>query len=250
MKLDTFDALIREWLDFEAVEGADNALNGLQVGRSGEEIKRVAFAVDGVLESFHRAVEWQADLLFVHHGLFWGKPLAITAGFYQRIKVLMEGNCALYAVHLPLDRHPELGNNAGIAQVIGLNDLQPFGIYKGVQIGYKGHFATGTTLDKVVQDLGGRDVHTLPFGPETIRSAAVVSGGAAAEVLQAIDEGLDLYITGDSAHTFYHDSLEAKINVIFGGHYLTEIWGVKQLAQKLQQTTDLETIFIDIPTGL
>lgn len=250
MLLEDFDTLIRKLLSLEELEGIDDSMNGIQVGRPGKILKKAAFAVDASLESFRRAQEWQADLLFVHHGLFWGKPLAIAGGHYRRIKALLDSDCALYATHLPLDMHPELGNNAGIAEMLNLEDVKPFGMYHGVTIGCKGRFKEEKRLDEVIQTLGGPDIRALPFGPGAISTVGIVSGGAAREVLQAIEEGLDLYITGDSAHSFYHDCLEAGINVLFGGHYLTEIWGVKLLAEKLKVETDLETCFIDIPTGL
>ena len=253
MRVEDFDRLMHEWLSLDDFKGTDNSLNGLQVGKPGRDIRRAAFAVDACLESFKRAAEWKADLLFVHHGLFWGKDTALTGAHYRRIKELLENDLALYAAHLPLDAHPELGNNAGIAELIGLRNLEPFGLYKGVKIGYKGVFAEEKSLDEVAELLcGGKRncLGVLPFGPDTIKSAGIVSGGAAEEVLDAIAESLDLYITGDSSHSYYHQSLESRINVIFGGHYITEIWGVKRLAEKLKKSTEIETIFLDIPTGL
>ncbi len=253
MQINEFDRLIHEWLSLDDFKDIDNSLNGLQVANSKNELYKVAFAVDASLESFHRASELKADLLFVHHGLFWGREMAVTGIHYRRIKELLMSDCALYAVHLPLDLHPELGNNAGIAKVIGLKELEPFGLYRGIKIGFKGELEVVTDLDAVMRLLAGgkqQGLHVLPFGPEKIKKVGIVSGGAAPEILQAIDEGLDLYITGDSSHTYYHHSLEGRINVIFAGHYLTEIWGVKLLAEKLRSSTDLKTIFLDIPTGL
>lgn len=244
---------MHELLCLDEFDSFDNSLNGLQLAGPGKQIRRAAFAVDASLETFRRAAEWRADLLFVHHGLFWGKELPLTGSHYRRIRTLMDNELALYAVHLPLDKHPELGNNAGIARVIGLEELAPFGKYKGIKIGYKGRFPAGISLDEVVQLLcGGNEdaLSILPFGPEEIKTAGVVSGGGADEVLQAIDEKLDLFITGDSAHTYYHHSLEGRINVIFAGHYLTEIWGVKLLAEKVKKSLGLETVYLDIPTGL
>jgi dinuclear metal center YbgI/SA1388 family protein len=233
MILEEFDALIRKILSLDEFSGS------------------VAFAVDACLESIRRAAEWKADLLFVHHGLFWGKPLAVTGGHYQRLRALIETNLALYAVHLPLDMHPELGNNAGLARRIGLQQLEPFGEYKGMKIGYRGRVAEEMTLEQVVRlCCGEQGINVLPFGPENISTVGIVSGGAADEAYQAIDERLDLFITGDADHTIYHHCLEGRINVIFGGHYLTETSGVILLAEKLEKETDLKTIFLDIPTGL
>ena len=253
MQIDELDHLLRNWLNIDELAAIDSALNGLQVASSRTEVKRVAFAVDASLISFQRAAEWGADLLFVHHGLFWGKALSITGGHYRRIRQLLESDLALYAVHLPLDMHPEFGNNAGIARLLGLEDLKPFGSYKGLKIGFSGYFKEGKTLDEIVAGLCGEGKNALgilPFGVEKIKSVGIVSGGAAPEVSDAIDEKLDLYITGDASHTVYHHCLESKINVIFGGHYLTEKWGVKLLGEKLKKEIGLETTFLNIPTGL
>jgi dinuclear metal center YbgI/SA1388 family protein len=251
MILEEFDALIRKILSLDEFSGSDMALNGLQVANGSATVEKVAFAVDACLESIRRAAEWKADLLFVHHGLFWGKPLAVTGGHYQRLRALIETNLALYAVHLPLDMHPELGNNAGLARRIGLQQLEPFGEYKGMKIGYRGRVAEEMTLEQVVRlCCGEQGINVLPFGPENISTVGIVSGGAADEAYQAIDERLDLFITGDADHTIYHHCLEGRINVIFGGHYLTETSGVILLAEKLEKETDLKTIFLDIPTGL
>ncbi len=235
------------------MESTDSSLNGLQVANSHDRVERIAFAVDACLESFARAAEWGADLLFVHHGLFWGKPLAVRDGHYRRLRALLQSDCALFAVHLPLDLHPELGNNAGLCRLLGLQALEPFGEYKGVRIGFKGTLPEGKRLEELVRQLvPGPEaaLGVLPFGPEEIHTVAVVSGGAAHEALQAIEEGVDLYVTGDAAHTLYHECLEGQINVIFGGHYRTEVWGVRQLAERLAAEHGLETTFLDIPTGL
>jgi dinuclear metal center YbgI/SA1388 family protein len=253
MHIDQFDRLMRQWMAIDELAGVDNALNGLQVASDRPEIKRAAFAVDASLESFRRAADWKADLLFVHHGLFWGADLPVTGGHYRRLRLLIERGLALYAVHLPLDMQPEFGNNAGIARLLGVGSLQPFGTYRGRKIGFKGELEAPKSLPEIADLLCGGQQHALgilPFGPQTIHSVGIVSGGAALEALEAIAEGLDLYITGDASHAIYHRSLEAPINVIFGGHYLTEQWGVKLLAEKLRAEQGLETMFLDIPTGL
>jgi dinuclear metal center YbgI/SA1388 family protein len=253
MVLDEFDTLIRKILALDEFSGADVALNGLQVANGRATVEKVALAVDACQESIRRAAEWKADLLFVHHGLFWGKPLAVTGGHYQRLRAMIEADLALYAVHLPLDMHPELGNNAGLARRIGMQQLEPFGEYKGMKIGFKGRLPEEKTLEQVARlCCGGKEqgINLLPFGPETISTVGIVSGGAAEEAYQAIDERLDLFITGDSDHTIYHHCLEGRINVVFGGHYLTETSGVTLLGEKLERETDLQTRFFDLPTGL
>lgn len=253
MKLHELDAWMRARLDFDTFQKTDPGLNGIQVGRGDAEIAKVAFAVDACQESFMRAADWGADALVVHHGLFWGGQAAITGTHYDRIAFLCEKRLALYAMHLPLDAQPEFGNNAALAQELGLVDLQPFGAYRGAKIGWKGRLEASLTIEEVVIRLFGDHRATLarlPFGPADIRTVGIVSGGAADEAIQAIDEGLDLFVTGDASHEVYHRCLEAKINVIFGGHYQTEIWGVSRLAKRLAAETGLATRFIDVPTGL
>lgn len=244
--------MIRELLSLDTAAPADSSMNGLQVANERDEAGRVAFAVDAGLEAIRRAVEWKADVLFVHHGLFWGVPLAVRGGHYRRLKALLAGDCALYAVHLPLDLHPELGNNAGIARCLGLRKVEPFGEHRGVKIGCKGELPAPLSLAGVQAILpgGNQGLGVLPFGPEVIRTVGIVAGGAAKDALQAIDQRLDLFITGEASHSVYHDCLEGRINVIFGGHYLTEVWGVKNLAARFASEPGLQTCFLDIPTGL
>ena len=260
MQVSDFDAFVRDAVitPMAAADAADSAPNGLQVGAADAPLTHVAFAVDAGLEVLRRAADHGAELLFVHHGLFWGHQVTITAGLYQRIRVLIERDLALYAVHLPLDAHPELGNNAGMAAALGLTDQRPFGSYHGVEIGVAGRvpearYPDGATLDELLTDtFGGRErcSAVLPFGAERIRTVGLVSGGGTRLVSQAIAAGLDLYITGDASHEIYHESLEAGINVVFAGHYATETWGVRNMMAHTATHTDLATTFIDLPTGL
>jgi putative NIF3 family GTP cyclohydrolase 1 type 2 len=132
-------------------------------------------------------------------------------------------------------------------------DVEPFGEYHGVKIGVKGRLPAPRTLEQVQQlccAAGGRPPQVLPFGPESVQRVGIVSGGAADEAFQAIEEGLELFLTGEASHTVYHHCLEAGVNVIFGGHYQTEVWGVRALAEKLAGEEDLQTCFLDVPTGL
>lgn len=255
-----FDAFARDALitPMQPADSADSAPNGLQVGAAGASLSRVAFAVDSGLEVLRRAADQGAQLLFVHHGLFWGRQGAITGGLYRRIRVLMERDLALYAVHLPLDAHPQLGNNAGMAAALGLTDCRPFGRYHNVDIGVAGRvpearYPDGATLDELLAaPFGGRErcLAVLPFGAERIRTVGLVSGGGTRIVGQAIAAGLDLYITGDASHEVYHEALEAGINVVSAGHYATETWGVRNMMEHTAAHTGLATTFIDLPTGL
>lgn len=231
----------------------DDSLNGIQVGRSGGEIRKVAFAVDACLESIRRAKEQKADLLFVHHGLFWGKPLRIDGILLERVRMLIDNDLALYGCHLPLDMNPVVGNNAVLADLLALKERQPYGVYHGVAIGVSGVLEKPATIPEIVKRIlpdNSQPLSVIAPGKEKIRTVAIVSGGAASEAAEAFGQDIDLYITGESSHTMYHYLLENKLNFIAAGHYATEVWGVKAVARKLTQETGIETVFIDIPTGL
>jgi len=249
-KLDEF---FRGVLDLEGFKDADSSLNGLQVDNDGSELGKIAFAVDACLEVFKRAVEAGAGLLFVHHGLFWGEPLRLEKGHRERIKYLLDNNLALYAVHLPLDQHPRMGNNAVLAELLGIQDPQPFGLYHGHKIGYKGFLSNTLTVEEAVKRIsymGRPPLGVFPFGKKENSSCAVLSGGAPLEAFQAIDEGVDLYVTGESTHTVYHSALEGRLNIIAGGHYSTEVWGVRRMMEECVNQLGIDSEFLDIPTGL
>lgn len=253
MTLKDLDAWLRKFLNLAAFDEIDESRNGLQVASRVPAVTKVAFAVDASMESFRRAIESGAQMLFVHHGILWNRQERIIGGLYERLRALFEGNLALYAAHLPLDQHPEVGNNIGIAHHLGLRDIEPFGDYRGMKIGYKGVLPAPASLDEVAFRLSGAQgerMRSLPFGPETITRVGIISGGAAREVTQAIDEGLELYITGEPLHAIYHHCLESRIHVIFAGHYQSESFGVKLLGQRLARETGLDTEYVDIPTGL
>lgn len=253
MTVKELDSYFRSFLPIGDLEGTDYSLNGVQVGRLDKEVGKVAFAVDACLETIERAAEAGADMLFVHHGLFWGKERPVTGSHYRRIAALIETDVALYAAHLPLDMHGEFGNNAGLAAKLGLVDLRPFGSYRKVKIGYAGRLPEPRSIDEVLGLLGMRRedaLGVLSFGPEEISTIAVISGGADKEVEQAIDEGADLYLTGELSHQVYHTCQEAGINLIAAGHYRTETIGVRLVAGKLEADTGIGTFFIDLPTGL
>ncbi len=253
MKTGDLDRWFSALLDPERYEAADPSRNGLQVDNDGADITRIAFAVDACLETVERARSAGAGMLFVHHGLFWQDCERITGIHYGRIKALLGANMALYASHLPLDAHPEVGNNAGLAARLGLANLEPFGEWHGCDIGFRGETASPASLDDILGRLfpdGKKAAHVLPFGPKGISRIGIVSGGASDEVHQAIALGLDLFITGEIGHEIYHAALENGISVIAGGHYQTETVGVRLVAERLGRETGIDTVFIDVPTGL
>jgi dinuclear metal center YbgI/SA1388 family protein len=166
---------------------------------------------------------------------------------------LLEQNIALYAVHLPLDQHPRLGNNAVLAELLGIEDPEPFGLYHGKKIGYKGKLRKPLTVDQAARAIEFRSSIPLgvyPFGKELNESCAVISGGASHEALQALEENVDLYVTGEIGHGSYHPALEGRLNLIAGGHYTTEVWGVQRVMAECAVQLNIDTEFIDIPTGL
>lgn len=253
MNTEELDSYFRNILDMNSVEGIDSSMNGFQIDKGIRTVQKVAFAVDASLETFKRAADWKADVLFVHHGLYWGAPVAVTGLHYKRLAFLIENNLSLYAVHLPLDINPVVGNNYGIARQLKLDKLEPFGSYKGVKIGVSGILKQEKTIDEILNILNtdrNKILGILPFGKDKISTIAIVSGGATREVTQAMGQKMDLYITGDLAHEVYHICLEGGINMISGGHYMTETFGPKLLSEKLKKDTLIETVFIDVPTGL
>lgn len=253
MDIAEFDAWASALLDIPRFAKLDDSLNGIQVGRSATPIRKVAFAVDACAESIRRARAAGAQALFVHHGLFWGKPVPVKGALRGRLSELLSADMALYACHLPLDAHPEVGNNAVLARMLGLRDVEPFGEYHGVKIGFKGRLDPAVSLDEAILRVlpaGDAPRSLLPFGPKMVSRVAVVSGGAAFEALQAISEGVELYITGEPSHSIYHEAMEAGINFVAAGHYATEVHGVKAVAERAARELGVQTVFIEYPTGL
>jgi dinuclear metal center YbgI/SA1388 family protein len=253
MTLREVERWLGECLDLAATASIDSSLNGLQVSSRTAHVSKIAFAVDAAMESFRRATEWGAQLLVVHHGILWDRQQRITGSYYERIRFLVEKDLALYAAHLPLDVHPEVGNNAGIARQLGLLEVKPFGAYKGTALGCKGLLPDPLPLDVVVSRLAGRQgepVRTLPFGPALVKSIGIISGDAPWGAAQAAADGLDAFVTGEPAHEIYHHCLEQHIHAIFAGHYHSESYGVQSLADRMARETGLVTTYLDIPTGL
>jgi dinuclear metal center YbgI/SA1388 family protein len=248
MLLEDFDSRMADLFHPADSAAADRAYNGVQVARSGAPLGRVAFAVDAALETIRRAATWKADLLVVHHGLYWGTLKPVTANHYLRLKALFDADMALYALHLPLDLHPVLGNNALIADALGLSERRPFGVYKGTVIGVSGRLAAPARLVELSRLLEFPGL--LPFGPELIRTVGIVSGDAPEMALQASGQGLDCYVTGEMGHVFYHECLERGLNVLYGGHYRSEVYGVRRLAAHVAAEMGLETTFVDVATGM
>ncbi len=245
--LDEITALLDRELDIAAFEDASH--NGLQVGNSGA-IRRVCVGVDASMDFFTQAARQRADLLICHHGLSWGDSLRRITGInYRRLKFLLDHDMALYACHLPLDAHPVLGNNAGIAKAFELRNIQPFGDYHGMTIGCRGALPRSLPYErfkKRARAVFGSPLQTMDFGKPTVRSVAIVSGGAADQVAEAGDAGIDVYISGEPKLSAWHLAQEYAIHAVFAGHYATETFGVKAVASLLTQRLGLKTRFLDM----
>ncbi len=240
-----------DYLDryLETASFADASANGLQV-EGGGPVGRIGLAVDACLETVSLASKKRCDLLLVHHGLFWGADLRLCGHMYQRVRGLIRADIALYASHLPLDAHPEVGNNIQIARRMSLADVRPFGFYGGRQIGFQGDLEGRASLQDVIavcSERIGPPKSLLRFGPEQIRRVAVVSGSASDPPLleEASREGIDLLITGEPKQPAYYLAREYGLNIYFGGHYCTETFGVKALGEHLSARFGLPAEFLE-----
>ena len=233
-------------------EISDVSQNGLQV-QCPEQIDKIGFAVDAALATFEIASKKGVQLLIVHHGLYWKDVQLAVDAHYKRLKVLFNAGIGLYAAHLPLDAHEQFGNNRQIANLVGLRDVGPFGEYHGEIIGRLAHAADELTREVLRERLNSAlatNCLLLPFGQERIEKVGIVSGGGADLLPQAIAEGCDAFITGEQVHSAFHVAKEGEINLYFAGHYATETIGVKALMELILEELDVDTEFIDFPTGL
>ena len=231
----------------------DISLNGVQIGAPDREFRKAAFAVDASFDTINSAIENGADVLVVHHGLFWGQPLAITGAHYRRVRRAIEGGLTLFAAHLPLDVHPLYGNNVQMALRLGMTEFDPFGDYKGIKVGFKGSLPFPMTIPEIARLLGfssDTGMQVLKFGPDMISTVGIISGAGGDDADQAIRDGLDLLITGTVPHEVFHTVKENGLNLLAGGHYRSEVFGVQALMRFTQNETGVESFFIDAETGL
>ncbi len=250
MQLEELRAFLDAYLRIGELPDAATALNGLQVANGGT-VTRIGAAVDASERTIVAAVQRACDLLLVHHGLFWSGVQPLTGRRYRKVKLLLERGIAVYSAHIPLDVHPEVGNNVVLARELGVQVAGTFGDYHGVPIGVWGTLdlrreALCARLDEL---LGGR-VRLVAGGPERVRRVGIVSGAAAQMIAEAAGLALDAFVTGEGAHHTYFDALEEGVNVYYGGHYATETWGVRALAAKLEERYALPWEFLDLPTGM
>ena len=232
----------------------DASNNGLQV-EGVENVGKIVFAVDASLALFEAAADADAEMVFVHHGLSWGDGFKRLRGMdAARFAVLFSNGISLYAAHLPLDAHPEIGHNAVLARGLGLSNRVMFAEYAGTEIGVAGELPREHSAAEVAELVKSRlGLTTTLFGDrqDGIKRVGVISGGAGSDgVSAAVEADLDCLITGELGHSSWHVALESGIAVLAGGHYQTEKPGVLSVMEKLASEFDVETEFIDIPTGL
>ena len=228
----------------------EGAVNGLQAENRGG-VSRIAAAVDASLATVKLAIEHRADLLLVHHGLFWNPSHPWTGKRYEMLRLLLDNNLAVYSSHLPLDAHPRLGNNTQLCAALGLCGLKPFFFHKGRHLGFKS--AQKIHRDELMKRLRQVLRHEpilLPGGAAMCHRIGVVTGGAGNELKLAAQEGVDTFITGEGAHWTHGVAEDLGLNVFYGGHYATETFGVKALAVHLSKKFRLPWVFLDHPSGL
>jgi dinuclear metal center YbgI/SA1388 family protein len=244
------------WLDemLEPQAFVDYCTNGLQVPGP-EEIGRVVTGVSAGMELFEQAAGSGADLVLVHHGLFWGSgPQALDRVAFRRLKLLVENGMALAAYHLPLDAHPEIGNNALLAEAIGATSTAPFALQEGRPIGTVARFGEAIARDELVARttaaVGGREPLVFPDGPAMVERVGVVTGAGASYLPEAIAAGLDAFVTGEPAERVMNEAREAGITFVAAGHYATETFGVRRLGELLAERFGVEHEFIDVPNPI
>ncbi len=242
-------AFLDSYLEVGRIPDYPNALNGLQVESDGP-VRRVTGAVDASEAVIHLARS-QADLLVVHHGLFWQGLHPLTGRHFRRVKALIESGTALYSVHLPLDAHARIGNAALLARDLGMEGLEPFGTFKDTHVGWKGKIRMPVeTIAERLASLTGSRIHTLPGGPKTVTTVGVITGAGASALGEAAEEGLDALVTGEAQHHHAIEAAEVGVTVFLAGHYATETGGVKEVVALLEDRFGVGGLFVDSPTGL
>ncbi|MBB5374830.1 dinuclear metal center YbgI/SA1388 family protein [Deinococcus metalli] len=242
------------WLNdyLQIGEFRDVSLNGLQIEGT-PVIRRVAASVDTSVKTLQHAADSGADLLLVHHGLFWGKPLPVTGPHRERLRIAIQADLNLYAAHLPLDAHADVGNNAMMARALSLQNVTPFGEFAGKKIGVAGEVPFELSLQDFadrVQKLTGEICLVHGGGGPTVQRVGICSGEGSDRIPEAAALGLDTLLTGEPAHKHFNDAFEYGINVVYAGHYETEVFGVRALAAKLEDQFGLPWQFLHHPTGL
>jgi dinuclear metal center YbgI/SA1388 family protein len=237
-------------LNIAGIPDYPGAVNGLQLANEGK-VERIIAAVDASLPVIEAAAAGGPGLLIVHHGMFWQGIQPVTGAFYRKIKTALGAGLAIYSAHLPLDVHPLWGNNILLAKAIGMIDPQPFFDWKGILLGLHGSWngSRDSLADTLGRAVGGR-VHVSPGGPEKVSAIGLITGGAGSDVAAVAACGVDTFITGEGPHWSHPLALELGVNLMFGGHYSTETFGVKALAEAAASHFGIGWSFLDHPSGL
>ncbi len=248
MNRDTLTSTLNEFLEVDGV--VDYCPNGLQVEGT-SEVNHIVCGVTACQALIDEAVQRNAQALLVHHGILWGNRMpVITRSFRRRIQSLLDANINLLAYHLPLDRHLDVGNGAMVAKRLGLTNLQPFGAHGNITVGVRAEAESTITIDGLTQrvrDALASNPTVFAHGVESIRTIGIVTGAADKDLPQAVDAGLDCYITGEISEYVMHYAREEGIHFIAAGHHATERWGVQALAEHVANEHDLTWEFVDVP---
>jgi dinuclear metal center YbgI/SA1388 family protein len=239
-----------EYLRISEIGDYDNALNGLQLENSGS-VKKIAAAVDCSTRALQGAAGCKADLLIVHHGMFWAGLRPMTKAWHRQLKLALDNDIAVYSAHLPLDSHAEIGNNVLLARALAMENSEPFFEEKGSWLGRRA--GMGMILSELVKRLERTlrcAVHVTAAGPQMTQQIGIITGGAGGEVARVAAEGIDTFITGEAPHWAAVAAHELGVNLLLGGHYATETFGVKALATHLAEKFQLDWAFLDLPSGL
>ena len=243
-------AFLNAYLDVDAVP--DVSLNGLQVDAS-EQVERFAVAVDAAAETITMAADAGCQLMIVHHGLLWGDRAPLSGRLGARVAQCYASGVSIYAAHLPLDLHPEVGNNALLAGALQAVPESRFGDHNGVQVGTLARLPEAiplATLAGRLAAVGCDDQLMWAFGAEEVSTIAVVTGSGCGALDDVVALGADCFITGEPRHSAYHDAREARLNCIFAGHYATETFGVRAVGDLVAERFGIEARWIDLPTGV
>jgi dinuclear metal center YbgI/SA1388 family protein len=229
----------------------DYCVNGLQVPGP-PLVETIATGVSASVELFELAAAERADLLLVHHGLLWGSGTrTVDAQLKRRLKLLFDAEMALAAYHLPLDAHPELGNNALLAKALDAVGMEPFALHAGRPIGFVATLPddglpAGELFDRV-HAITSREPLMFKAGPERVRRVAIVSGAGADYLEEALEAGADALLTGEVSERSMAQARELGLHLISAGHYATETLGIRRLGEHLAERFGVRQVFIDVP---
>jgi dinuclear metal center YbgI/SA1388 family protein len=248
---DQIVAFLDDLLDARAFE--DYGPNGLQVPGAAS-VETVVTGVTAHLELFQAAEREGAQLVLCHHGILWdGGPEVVTPSMKARLEALFRSNISLVAYHLPLDAHPEVGNNALLCALLGLERAEPFGMARGRAIGFVGRSEEGIAVDELVErcrTATAREPLVVGRGPEVVRSVGIVTGAGASMLDEAVALGLDAFVTGEPAERVVADAREASMHFIAAGHYATETFGIRRLGEAIADRFGVDHRFIDVPNPI